>query len=139
MLEIRCVRDPPSRFDNMEGGCYLMPSLRSDDSGSFYSNTTDTLKTINHVMAKLGLPPIPENSIAHAIFDEPDQFSSSITCLLFSKPSTKEPRTVVRGLMLQNTAKDQTYRRVGMWVTGRERPDLAPFWASFERRTVTLI
>ena len=94
---------------------------------------------VNDLMATLGLPPVPENFIAHAIFDEPDQFSSSVTCLLFSKPSTKGSRTDVRGLMLQNTAKDQTYRRVGMWAVGVERPDLAPFWATFERRTVTLI
>jgi hypothetical protein len=97
------------------------------------------MKTMNNLMVELGIPPIPENFITGAIFDEPDLFSSIVTCVLFSKLSTKEPRTWARGLMLQSTGTDDTYRRVGLWATAEERPDLVLFWETFKRRTITLV
>ena len=91
-------------------------------------------------MTRLGVTKIPENHIAEVIFDEVHGFSPSVTCLLFSKPSAKDPGALAwaRGLILQKAGIDNTYRRTGLWTVLMKRPDLASFWETFNRRTITL-
>jgi len=140
MLEMCCVRDESSYSNGRRGSCYLVMSFEKEELSckgkKLRSEATNTHNLINKGFARLGIAPLPENYIGHAIFDEKEYFSSIVTCLLFCNSDTTSNTS---GLILQCTERDNEYRRIGYWTVGESRPDLALLWARFNRRAITLV
>jgi hypothetical protein len=142
LLEICCIQDGLSHSDYRNGHSYLVTSLGKEEVShevqKLCSDVMHNRKELQNALANFGIAPapVPENFIGHAQFDKDDYFSSSVTCLLFCKPNAK---SWAYGLMLQSTGRDGEYQRVGFWEVGEARPDLAPLWARFNRRTIIII
>jgi hypothetical protein len=141
MLELSCFRDELFSSDRRRKPSYLV--IKAEERGLSYSpeplfsQVRNELNTIQSLAASVyGKTPEPEGSICLAQFDKDDFFVSPVTCLLICKPDADY---WANGLILLSTGRDGEYRRIGFWQLPHARPDLAPLWARFERRTIMLI